>query len=310
MYHCIKTILNSRGPIKSSGRIKVLEFFPSVKNTPRGVVVPVSPRTGLVNEVFRNFTIMYKVSKRELSSKRLSSILNFEQYERMLNEFISILKRKDNDIIISTAPISQMYETYKNSLEKFFVAGVVDIVDDSLGNPLSEILFIPKEGENVALGFSTYVSIAKRMFPKLNVNVSTASVMYKTYLNRIDADPRDTVEVPFLINSRTNHQLTKLVDELTSRLTVDIIREILNGGKDYQLERYYEFMAKRFGLRDNISKMLLVYRTGIINDYIEQLQDIAQISDMRTAYYEDNSIRAEELSADAIFAESSMFGIN
>lgn len=273
MLHVTKEILNKKIGITN---LLITEYYPIVRgnNSGRGLKLPYSNHVKGVSVVFSDLANRAKVRQSEVvKGPNKSKLLTFEAYQSELHEFMDMLADK-NGITVRSIDERLLYKTYKDVHTSFTVAGVVNIIDYSMSNLLNNLEYIPAEANICYLGFSSYIRTVHRTLPKLSLDYRTARRLYDNYVAYVNRPRTEAEEVPLLLKAGSNKNVTELVDKLTSKLSPEDILLILKGDKpDSILNEYFKFMTVKFGCREALSRVLLYYKTGIVENYIEQLHD-------------------------------------
>lgn len=299
MFHVSRDLMKRKIGATS---VLITEYYPLLRRKGRGLALPYSTHMKGVSTIFQDVALRYKASSKEImKGPNRDKLLSFNEYVDELNEFRNALADK-NGITVHTMDERMLYKIYKDTFSSFFVAGVVCLVDYSLSNPLSSLKFIPDEGRAIFLGFSSYTKCVQRLFPRLSIDYRTAKEMYDNYVETIGRPRLEAEEIPLLLKAGSVNQMTALIDRVTSKISPDDIAAVLKGVKsDSILNEYYKFMTVKFNCRESLSKKLLNYKSGIVDNYVEKKHAAYSISLDRTTYLMSEVEYEEEIVGARIF---------
>lgn len=249
--------------------ILICEYYPKSGYTQNGVMLPImySPAHNgyIYNEVFAKIPQIYQDCGNNYSAEKNQDVLyTFEEYKTCVDSLVDGLTNLYNGRYrFRTKDLTQMYDHYKKIHKSgMWVAGLVNMVADTqLANTSDIDPIVPSEGYVTVLGFNTYVKSVAELVPNLNMDLSTALYLYKSYRAEIESAPNvEGEEIPFIL-SNSLQAISSVVSQLTADIPSNDMEQILSEQvPDSVLVGYYQAMLQNYGVRERVAKALLTYR--------------------------------------------------
>ncbi len=273
MYMPSKTFAETR----FNENVYITEYFPLSTKTQHGVVIP-AYNNGQVSHVFSDILQRFKFLGNNCVTNQPNSepLLSLEQYTLELNSLLTRMNDMHKGCIsFRTKDVNIMYDTYKTLHGSKYIAGLISIVRESVMKTITDEVVMAPEVVTTMVGFETYVASLKRVLPALTLDITTAMDMYEKYVEKQHYTGGDVKEIPFCINTVNLNQMVGVIGNAASYLNGQHIYNIVLGEteSDEALDKYYNIMMTKFGLRERVAKSLLLYHPDLVGSVIGEIRN-------------------------------------
>lgn len=257
--------------------VYITEYFPLSNRTQHGVVIP-AYNNGQVSHVFSDILQRYKFLGNNCITNQPNAepLLSLDQYAQELNSLIARMNDIHKGAVsFMTKDVNLMYDTYKTLHGSKYIAGIISIVRESIMKTITDEVVMAPEVVTTMVGFETYVTSLKRVLPALTLDITTAMDMYEKYVEKQHYAGGEVKEIPFCINTVDLNQMVNIIGNAASYLNGQHIYNIVLGEteSDEALDKYYNIMMSKFGLRERVAKSLLLYHPDLVGSVIGEIRN-------------------------------------